>query len=214
MIGEHIGPYRLLTSLGGAAGAVHRATGPDGRDVAIRALPAGAAPDIARMREVRSPYVVDVLDGAAAGDLDGAGDGPDGGGYVVSRLVPGRPLADAVAERGPLAGAALHRTALGLAKAIAAIHDAGLAHGDLHPGTVLLVDDAPVVVDFGLVPGADPADDVRGWAAVVLFAAVDPTAVPAGLRPLVEAAASADRAARREAAELAAAAALLEPPPG
>ena len=28
MIGEHIGPYRLLSSLGD--GAVHRATGPDG----------------------------------------------------------------------------------------------------------------------------------------------------------------------------------------
>ncbi|MEV5831695.1 hypothetical protein AB0L25_39645 [Spirillospora sp. NPDC052242] len=216
MIGEHIGPYRLLSSLGGGAGAVHRATGPDGRDVAIRALPAGAAPDIARMREVRSPYVVDVLDGEAAGDAVGeaAGAGSSGAGYVVTRLVPGRPLADAVAERGPLAGAALHRLALGLAKAIAAIHDAGLAHGDLRPGTVLLVDDAPVVIDFGLVPGADPADDVRAWAAAVLFAAVDPAAVPAGLRPLVEAAASADRAARPASAELAAAVARLEPPPG
>ncbi|RSN67864.1 hypothetical protein [Actinomadura sp. WAC 06369] len=221
MIGEHIGPYRLLSSLGD--GAVHRATGPDGRDVAIRALPAGAAPDIARMREVRSPYVVDVLDGEAA--LDAAGEAgceaageaaldAAGAGYVVTRLVPGRPLADAVAERGPLPGEALHGLALGLAKAVAAIHGAGLAHGDLRPGTVLLVDDAPVVIDFGLVPGADPADDVRAWAAAVLFAAVDPAAVPAGLRPLVEAAASADRAARPTSAALAAAVARLEPPPG
>ncbi|GGV43828.1 hypothetical protein GCM10010182_80510 [Actinomadura cremea] len=208
MIGEHIGPYRLLASLGGGAGDVHRATGPDGRDVAIRTLPEGAVPDIARLREVRSPHVVDVLDGDAAG---GSGLGRS---YVVTRLVPGRPLADVVAERGPLAGEALHRTALGLAKALAAIHRAGLAHGDLHPGTVLVVDDDPVVVDFGMDASADPADDVRAWAAVVLFAAVDPSAVPGGLRPLLEAAASADRAARPPAAELAEAVGRLEPPPG
>ncbi|QFG25257.1 phosphotransferase [Actinomadura sp. WMMB 499] len=211
MIGEHIGPYRLLSALGRGAGAVHRATGPDGRDVAIRTLPEGAVPDVARMREVRSPHVVDVLDGAGAGDAGHAGG--SGRPYVVTRLVPGRPLADVVAERGPLAGEALHRTALGLAKALAAIHRAGLAHGDLHPGTVLVVDDAPVVVDFGVAASADPADDVRAWATVVLFAAVDPDAVPGGLRPLLEAAAAADRDARPSAAELAEAVGRLEPPP-
>ncbi len=89
---EHIGPYRLLARLGDG-GVVHRAAGPDGRDVAIRLLPAGAAPDIGRMREVLSPYVVDVLDGEPA--------------TRARTSCPGSsrpPLAETVAERGPMSG--------------------------------------------------------------------------------------------------------------
>lgn len=210
----HIGPYRLLSRLGGGtgtgsgadAGAVHRAAGPDGRDVAIRLLPPDADPDIARMREVLSPYVVDVLDG------DPAAPSP----YVVSRFVPGRPLAETIAEQGPMSGDALHRMAFGLAKALAAIHRAGLAHGELGPGTVLVVDGAPVVVDFALVPG-DAAGDVGAWAATVTFAATGASeasadALPDALRPLVAAAMDADPGARPSAAELAEATSRLTLP--
>ncbi|MFE9100606.1 protein kinase family protein [Actinomadura geliboluensis] len=209
---EHIGPYRLLSGTGGeasqgAAGAVHRAAGPDGRDVAIRLLPPGAAVDIGRMREVLSPYVVDVLDGEPAGPRP----------YVVSRFVPGRPLAEAVAERGPMSGDALCRLAAGLAKALAAIHGTGLVHGALGPGTVLVVDDAPVVVDFALTAATDPAGDVRAWAATVAFAATGRRdapagALPAALRPLVEAAAHPDPGMRPAAEELAEAASRLDLP--
>ncbi|MEU9840966.1 hypothetical protein AB0C69_17260 [Actinomadura sp. NPDC048032] len=203
----HIGPYRLLSRLGGGTGDVHRAAGPDGRDVAIRLLPPGAAPDVPRMREVLSPYVADVLDGEAAGPRP----------YVVFRFVPGRPLAETVAGQGPMAGDALRRMAFGLAKALAAIHLAGLAHGELGPGTVLVVDDAPVVVDFALTPGAGAADDVRAWAATVAFAATGrpdapAEALPADLRPLVAAASHPDPAARPSAAELAEAASRLKLP--
>ncbi|NVI90156.1 hypothetical protein HUX53_23425, partial [Actinomadura sp. BRA 177] len=203
---EHIGPYRLLARLGDG-GVVHRAAGPDGRDVAIRLLPAGAAPDIGRMREVLSPYVVDVLDGEPAGPRP----------HVVSRFVPGRPLAETVAERGPMSGDALRRMAFGLAKALAAIHRTGLAHGELGPGTVLVVDDAPVVVDFALIASADAAEDVRAWAATVTFAATgrhDAPAdvLPSGLRPLVEAASHPDPGARPAAEELAEAASRLDLP--
>ncbi|RFS85834.1 hypothetical protein D0T12_12735 [Actinomadura spongiicola] len=205
----HIGQYRLLSRLGGGdgtgSGAVHRATGPDGRDVAIRLLAPGAVPDIARMRAVLSPYVVDVLDGAAASPP-----------YVVSRFVPGRPLAETVAEHGPMSGDALRRMAFGLAKALAAIHRAGLAHGDLGPATVLVVDGAPIVVDFGLT-AADAAGDVRAWAATVAFAAtgageVVADALPGPLRPLVAAACHPDPGARPSATELAEATSRLPLP--
>ncbi len=206
---RHIGPYRLLSPDG--AGAVRRAAGPDGRDVAIRLLPPGAAPDIGRMREVASPYVVDVLDGEPAGPQP----------YVVSRFVPGRPLGDAVAEHGPVSGDALRGMAYGLAKALAAIHRAGLAHGALGPETVLVVDDAPVVADFALTAGGDSgggaADDVGAWAATVTFAATgrrdaSAEALPSGLRPLVEAASRPDPRERPAAEELAEAASKLDLP--
>ncbi|TDD20787.1 hypothetical protein E1287_41055 [Actinomadura sp. KC06] len=212
---EHIGPYRLLSRLGGGAGSggtgsggvVHRAAGADGRDVAIRLLPPGAGPDIARMREVLSPYVVDVLDG------DSAASRP----YVVSRFVPGRPLAETVAEQGPMSGDALHRMAFGLAKALAAIHRTGLAHGELGPETVLVVDGAPVVVDFALTGSPTAGGDVRAWAATVTFAATGDHEAPAddlptGLRPLVVAAADPDPDARPSADELAEATSRLTMP--
>ncbi|MFA1539605.1 hypothetical protein [Actinomadura monticuli] len=210
---EHIGPYRLLGRLSEGRGAVHRAAGPDGRDVAIRLLPPGAVPDVARMREVASPYVVDVLDGGPGGP---GGPRP----YVVSRFVPGRPLAETVAEHGPMAGDALCRMASGLARALAAIHRAGLAHGGLGPGSVLVVDDAPVVIDFAVAAvaaGADASGDVRAWAATVAFAATGrhdaaAGALPAGLRPLVEAASHPDPGARPAAEELAEAASRLDLP--
>lgn len=208
---EYIGSYRLLSRLDG--GAVHRAAGADGRDVAIRMLPPGAGPDIARMREVHSPYVVDVLDG------DPAASRP----YVVSRFVPGRPLAETVAGQGPMSGDSLHRMAFGLAKALAAIHRAGLAHGELGPETVLVVDGAPVVVDFALTGGGDGGDggavagDVRAWARTVTFAATGTheapaDALPAGLSPLVAAASDPDPGARPAAAELAEATSRLPLP--
>ncbi|MFB4303188.1 hypothetical protein [Actinomadura sp. NTSP31] len=201
---EHIGPYRLLSRPGDGTG-VHRATGPDGRDVAIRLLPPGAAPDIERMRAVLSPYAADVLDGESGVRRP----------YVVSRFVPGRPLGTVVAEQGPMSGDALRRVAVGLAKALAAVHRAGLAHGELGPETVLVVDGAPVVVDFGLAAGAHGPGDVHAWAATVTFAAtgrfeVPADALPADLRPLVAAAADPDPAARPDAERLAEAASRLE----
>src|SRR5690606_11686781 len=206
---EHLGPYRLLSRLGGAGGPVHRAARPAGRDAAIRLLPPDAAPDIDRMRGVLSPYAVDVLDGEPAPPRP----------YVVSRFVPGRPLAEVVAEQGRLAGGDLRRLAFGLAKALDAVHGAGLVHGDLGPDSILMVDGAPVVVDFGLTAGAGVAGDVRAWAAAVTFAATGaplpgraPDALPADLRPLVAAAAGADPGARPTAAERVEAVSRLELP--
>ncbi|MFI6520171.1 hypothetical protein ACIBF1_31765 [Spirillospora sp. NPDC050679] len=202
---ENIGPYRLLSRLEGGPGVAYRAAGETGGDVAIRTLPAGAGGagarvDVARMKQVLSPYVVDVLDGSADADPP----------YVVSRLVPGRPLAEHLAEQGPLGGAALRALAVGLAKGLAAIHRVGLAHGALSPDTVRLVDGAPVIVDFGVEPGG-VADDVHAWAATVTFAATSGGGtVPEPLVPLLRAATAPDPGDRPAAAELAEAAAELD----
>ncbi|GAA4088805.1 protein kinase domain-containing protein [Actinomadura miaoliensis] len=227
---QQIGPYRLLARLGGPTGTIYRAADPSGRDVAIRLLPDAAVPaprerlgrDLERMREVLSPYAVDVLDGDASADPP----------YVVSRFVPGQPLTDVVAEHGPLQGAALHRLALGMAKALAAVHEAGLAHGAFGPDTVLVVDGAPVVTDFGIAAQSDDgaAEDVHAWARTVVFAATaklgdtDDTgtalaigagSVPEPLWPVVEAALSARPPSAAEVAEAVAALDLgpASPPP-
>jgi serine/threonine protein kinase len=197
---DTIGPYRRITRLGeGGMGVVYRGADPAGRDVAIKVLKPEIAEDstalrrLARevdtMRRVRSPHVADVLDGDVTADHP----------YIVTRFVPGRPLDEVVAHDGPLRASALRVFALGLAKALVAIHEAGVVHRDLKPSNVMLVDGEPVVIDFGIAQAADstrltqtgmmtgtpgymapeifdeerasPASDVHAWAATVAFAA-------------------------------------------
>ncbi|MBO2450571.1 protein kinase [Actinomadura barringtoniae] len=200
---EHIGPYRLLAQQGAG---VHRAAGPDGRDVAIRLLPPETRDrlraDLKAMRNVRSPYVVDVL------DADPDADRP----YLVSRFVPGRPLDEHVAEQGALTGADLGRLAVGLAKALAAIHETGLSHRALRPRDILVVDGSPVVIDFAIAEPAHESEDVRAWAEVVAFAATGgpDAAIPSVLEPLLWSATDEDPAARPSPADLITAVAALD----
>ncbi|MGI5225424.1 serine/threonine-protein kinase [Actinoallomurus sp. CA-142502] len=197
---EKLGPYRRLTRLGsGGMGVVYRAVDPAGRDVAIKVLrPALAADPTARqrlareidtMRRVRSPHVAEVLDGDVTAVRP----------FVVTRFIEGRQLDKVVAEDGPLRGDALRRLALGLARALVAIHQAGVVHRDLKPSNTMMVEGEPVVIDFGIAQSPDsarltqtgmvtgtpaymapevfddlppsPATDVHAWAVTVAFAA-------------------------------------------
>jgi serine/threonine-protein kinase len=77
--------------------------------------------------------------------------------YVVMPLVPGRTLAALLAE-GPLAPALARRIADGIAEALAALRDAGLAHGDLTPANVIIGEDGAVtLVDPEPIGGDDAA---------------------------------------------------------
>src|SRR5260370_17076369 len=60
-----------------------------------------------------------------------------------------------VRERGPLSGQGLRRLAHGMAEALAAIHAAGVVHRDLKPSNVMLTDDPPIVIDFGIAQTGD-----------------------------------------------------------
>jgi predicted Ser/Thr protein kinase len=195
-----LGPYRLQDRLGeGGMGVVHLARDPEGRPVAVKVLhPLGTegvnarrrlAREVETMRRVRSPYVAEVLDADVTGELP----------YIVTRFVAGPTLDEMVRTRGPLSGSGLRRLAHGMAEALAAIHAAGVVHRDLKPGNVMLTDDRPIVIDFGIAqagdatrltqtglvmgtPGylapeviegepASPASDVHSWGSTMAFAA-------------------------------------------
>jgi hypothetical protein len=157
--GARVGPYRLLQPLGeGGMGVVHLALDPNGRAVALKILRPHVAHDPgARTRlrrevdvlgRIRDPRVAAVVDA----DLDG--DRP----YLVTRYVPGPPLDEVVREHGPMRGDQLLRLGRGLAEALDVIHEADVIHRDLKPGNVLMLDDDPVLIDFGI---AHVADDIR-----------------------------------------------------
>jgi serine/threonine protein kinase len=156
---QRIGPYRLIQPLGeGGMGVVYLALDPNGRAVAIKVLREHIAHDHearSRLRrEVETLARVQDARVAAVLDADTEGSRP----YIVTRYIPGPALDLFVAEKGPLQGEALLRLGRGLWDALNAIHRAGVIHRDLKPANVLLLDDDPVVIDFGI---AHVADDIR-----------------------------------------------------
>ena len=195
-----LGPYRLQDRLGeGGMGVVHLARDPEGRAVAVKVLhPLGSegvnarrrlAREVETMRRVRSPYVAEVLDADVTGEFP----------YIVTRFVTGPTLDEMVRTRGPLSGPGLRRLGHGMAEALTAIHAAGVVHRDLKPGNVMLTDDRPIVIDFGIAQAGDatrltqtglvmgtpgylapeviegepssPASDVHSWGSTMAFAA-------------------------------------------
>ncbi len=156
---QRLGRYRVLQRVGeGGMGVVHLAVDDDSRAVAMKVLRPHVAADpharrrlareVATLQRVRSPWVAEVI------DADTEGDQP----FLVTRFVPGPSLEERVRESGPLPPERLADLGDGLGEALAAIHAAGVVHRDLKPANVLLLDDVPVVIDFGI---AQVADDVR-----------------------------------------------------
>ena len=71
--------------------------------------------------------------------------------WLATAYVAGPGLAQAVKARGPMFGADLVLAlAAGLAEGLSAIHAAGVVHCDLKPSNVLLCQDGPRVIDFGI----------------------------------------------------------------
>jgi hypothetical protein len=131
-------------------GQVFLGFSPAGRSVAVKVLhPALARDDaflarfgleVAAARAVSAVYTAPVV---AAG-LD---DHPP---WLATAFVPGPSLAELVELTGPPAESALWRLTAGLVEALQAIHDRAVVHRDLKPSNVLLADDGPRVIDFGL----------------------------------------------------------------
>ncbi|MER6432176.1 PQQ-binding-like beta-propeller repeat protein [Streptomyces sp900105245] len=196
-----LGGYRIVDRLGaGGMGVVYRARAGSGREVAVKVVHAQYAEDpvfrarfrqeIAAVRKVSGAFTAPVVDA----------DPEAGRPWMATQYVPGRPLSARVRDDGPLAGAELRRLVLGLVEALRDIHRAGVVHRDLKPANVLMAEDGPRVIDFGISRAAEnqaltetghmmgtppfmspeqladarsvgPASDVFSLAALVVFAA-------------------------------------------
>jgi eukaryotic-like serine/threonine-protein kinase len=131
-------------------GRVYLGRSPGGRQVAIKVIRPELAEDAdfrARFaREVSAARKVSGIFTASVVDADLDGPVP----WLATSYIAGPSLADAVATRGPLPESMVLRLAAGLAEGLSAIHAAGVVHRDLKPSNVLLADDGPRLIDFGI----------------------------------------------------------------
>ena len=155
------GPYQLVGRLGsGGQGVVYLGEDTDGHRVAVKVInidlklnPKAKSQfmkEIAAARRVAPFCTAQLFFAEVDGDLP----------YVVSEFIEGPTLQRHVREHGPVTGNALHRLAVGTATAVAAIHRADVVHCDLKPDNVILGQDGPRVIDFGISRALDITETV------------------------------------------------------
>ncbi|MFJ9761730.1 serine/threonine-protein kinase [Streptomyces sp. NPDC101149] len=148
---EYAGHYRLESCLGsGGMGVVHLARGTTGMKLAVKVVHADFAKDpefrgrfrqeVAAARRVSGAFTAPVV------DADPEAERP----WMATLYIPGPTLSDHVKQNGPMPAAQLRRLMAGLAEALRDIHRVGVVHRDLKPSNVLLAEDGPKVIDFGI----------------------------------------------------------------
>ncbi|MEU5315629.1 serine/threonine-protein kinase [Streptomyces sp. NPDC021056] len=153
---KSVGGYKLVDRLGsGGMGVVYWGRSRSGRDVAVKVVHAQYAEDKvfrARFRhEIESVRKVSGAFTAPVVDADPEATRP----WMATQYVPGSSLAERIRDHGALKGAELRRLALGLVEALEDIHRAGVVHRDLKPANVLMAEDGPRVIDFGISRAAE-----------------------------------------------------------
>ncbi|MDN3020766.1 serine/threonine-protein kinase [Streptomyces sp. S.PB5] len=151
-----VGGYKLVDRLGsGGMGVVYWGRSRSGRDVAVKVVHAQYAEDRvfrARFRqEIESVRKVSGAFTAPVVDADPEAVRP----WMATQYVPGSSLAERIRDHGALRGTQLRRLALGLVEALQDIHRAGVVHRDLKPANVLMAEDGPRVIDFGISRAAE-----------------------------------------------------------
>ncbi|MES5821119.1 serine/threonine-protein kinase [Streptomyces sp. RG80] len=146
-----VGGYRIEDRLGsGGMGVVYLARSASGRRLAVKVVHGQYADDdefrarfrreVAAARQVSGAFTAPVVDADA--------DAPRP--WMATLYIPGSNLGTHIHDNGPLPLPRLRELAAGLAEAIRDIHRAGVVHRDLKPANVMLADDGPRVIDFGI----------------------------------------------------------------
>ncbi|WP_406454918.1 serine/threonine-protein kinase [Streptomyces sp. NBC_00876] len=149
---RRIGPYAIRARLGaGGMGEVFLGDRLDGAGpAAVKTVRREVARDegfrsrfrreIAVARSVTGPHVAPLLDGDADAEVP----------WLATAYVAGPTLSAAVRGAGAMGEAEVRMLGAGLARALAAVHAAGIVHRDVKPGNVMLAADGPRLIDFGI----------------------------------------------------------------
>ncbi|MFI5666304.1 protein kinase [Streptomyces sp. NPDC051704] len=150
------GRYRLVGRLGqGGMGVVYLGRSRSGRAVAIKVVRPELstepgfkrrfADEVAAARRVGGFHTAPVVDADPDGEPA----------WLVTAFVPGPTLQAVLARVGALPLDTLTVLAAGLAEALDAIHRAGVIHRDLKPANIIVAEDGPRVIDFGIARALD-----------------------------------------------------------
>lgn len=146
-------PLRVLGE--GGSGIVYEVrvrSGPklDSQTLALKVLRAELAPsererrrflaEAERMQRLHAPGLVSLLESGVL---------PDGRPYLAMPLLDGETLAEKL-KRGPLPVSVAMRYFDVLSSAVDALHASGMVHRDIKPENIIVVNDAPVLLDFGI----------------------------------------------------------------
>jgi outer membrane protein assembly factor BamB len=148
---EYAGHYRLESCLGsGGMGVVHLARSTSGMKLAVKVVHTEFAKDpefrgrfrqeVGAARRVSGAFTAPVV------DADPEAERP----WMATLFIPGPTLSEHVKRNGPMPPAQVRRLMAGLAEALRDIHRVGVVHRDLKPSNVLLAEDGPKVIDFGI----------------------------------------------------------------
>ncbi|HUS30019.1 MAG TPA: serine/threonine-protein kinase, partial [Kofleriaceae bacterium] len=152
--GAKVAGYEIEERIGiGGFGEVFRARQPViGREVAIKVLYAkySSDPD-AVSRFVAEARAVNKISHAGIVEVFDFGKLEDGRELYVMELLRGRTLRDLLDDRGRIPLREAIPLLRGIAEAVDAAHKAGIAHRDLKPDNVFVLDDGRTkLIDFGL----------------------------------------------------------------
>ncbi|MHC4583603.1 MAG: protein kinase domain-containing protein [Planctomycetota bacterium] len=166
--GGRIGPFRIERELGrGAVGVVYLAhdTKLD-RSVAIKSLPAEVMSNSkVQKRWQREARVLASLNHPNIAAIYEELEEVEGVNYLVLEYVPGKTLAELIAESEFRLEEVL-TIALQIAEALAAAHEHGVIHRDLKPGNIKITPEGKVkVLDFGLAKSV--GNEFLGWQTTV-----------------------------------------------
>ncbi|MFB6990235.1 serine/threonine-protein kinase [Streptomyces sp. NPDC056304] len=152
---REISGYPLRARVGeGGMGTVYLSHTRGGHPVALKVIRREYARDaefrvrfareVAAARRVSGYHLVPVV------DHDVEGPRP----WLAAHYVPGLPLDAVLGAHGPLPTDAVLRLTGALARAVDAVHAAGVIHRDIKPGNLLLAASGPWLLDFGIARAA------------------------------------------------------------
>ena len=153
---RRVGHYVLIGRLGaGGMGEVFFGRSRAGRPVAVKLIYPVFADDVEFRRrfrlEVEAGRKVGGFHAAQVVDADPDAERP----WMVTAFVAGPSLEQILSEGQAIPLGGVRVLGAGVAEALGAIHAAGLIHRDLKPSNILLAEDGPHVIDFGVARAID-----------------------------------------------------------
>ncbi|WP_165362503.1 serine/threonine-protein kinase [Promicromonospora panici] len=153
---QELGGYPLLGRIGaGGMGVVYLAETRTGRKLALKAILKEFVQDpdfrtrfrreAAAAMKVRGRFLATLI------DADPDAEQP----WLAIEYVEGPSLTAVVQAQGPLPEPDVRTMLAGVAEALRAVHAVGIVHRDLKPSNILLGQDGPFVIDFGIAQASD-----------------------------------------------------------